>query len=136
MSKSSSLESLVELIRASISGTPCFPLASNVGLQSDEPAVCFTCSLICCSQLKASMISIPCGFARIITVDTMHFFSCVLAFPLPQAQVVDWPPLPHLSVCYVAESRWGCDCLCRQEFNVCGKQLVKVVNPTFTQLEE
>lgn len=66
----------------------------------------------------------------------LHFFCCVLAFPLPQAQVVDWPPLPHLSVCYVAESRWGCDCLCRQEFNVCGKQLVKIVNPTFTQLEE
>lgn len=84
MSKSSSLESLVELIRASISGTPCFPLASNVGLQSYEPAVCFTCSLICCSQLKGSMISILCGFARIITVDTMHF-CCVLAFPLPQA---------------------------------------------------
>lgn len=64
-------------------------LAFTVGLQGDELAIYFACSLITAKSLMSRL----CGFTEVIAVETRCCHLDVLRpFLRPQAQIAAWPP--------------------------------------------
>lgn len=64
-------------------------LASKVGLQGDEFAIHFACSLITAKSLMSAL----CGFTDVTAVDSRCGHLDVLwPFLRPQAQTAAWPP--------------------------------------------